>query len=123
MLSFGFVSGMEDMEEASGSGSVGPAAPREHGELRDTLRELLFEISGFRALAERGISAELISPPPHGRGAGTPSERPRPAAAAVGRPRPTPGGTAESSATEANAESGTSKLESSSQIRRYILSL
>ena len=108
---------MEDTEEASGSGSIGPAGPRERGELRDTLRELLFEIPGFRALAERGISAELISPPPHGGGAGPPSERPRPAA------RPIPGGTAESSATEANVESGTSELESSSQIGRYVLSL
>ena len=33
----------------------------ERGALRDALRELLFEIPGFRALAERGISAELIS--------------------------------------------------------------
>ena len=114
---------MEDTEEASGSGSSGPAGPRERGELRDTLRELFFEIPGFRALAERGISAELISPPPHGGGTGTPSERPRPAAAAVGRPRPTPGGTAESSAMEANVESGTSELKSSSQIRRYVISL
>ena len=105
---------MEDTEEASGSGSVGPAAPLEHGELRDTLRELLFEIPGFRALAERGISAELISPSP---GGGNPSESPRPAAAAVGRPRPSLVGTAESSATEENVEGGTSKLESSSQIR------
>ena len=80
----------------------------------NTLQELLFEIPGF---TERGISAELISPPPHG---GTPSERPRPAAAAVGRPCSTP---VESSATETTAESGTSKLKSSSQIRRYVLSL
>ena len=110
---------MENTEEAPGIGSVGSAAPVERGTLRDTLRELLFEIPGFRALAERGISAELISPPPHSVGSGNHPDHSSPAEAAEGRPHPPRG----NSGTEVNTEGGTSKHLISSQLSKYVLFL
>ncbi len=62
--------------------------------MRDTLRELLFEIPGFQTLAERGIPRELIPDPPAGASPSGPHE-----------PASESGG----SAGEASSSSGTSK--------------
>ena len=52
--------------------------------MRETLREFLLEIPGFRALSERGIPTDLIASPTLPGGAAGPAA----AAAAKGRPRP-----------------------------------
>ena len=57
-----------DSPKASGSASAGraaetagaPTAVTLRAEMRETVRDLLLEIPGFRALAEHGIPAELI---------------------------------------------------------------
>ncbi len=49
---------MEDAEAGSGEGSSGASAV-ERGVMRNTLRELLFEIPGFQTLAERGIPGRV----------------------------------------------------------------
>ncbi len=89
---------MEDAEAGSGEGSSGASAA-ERGVMRDTLRELLFEIPGFQTLAERGIPRELIPDPPAG---ASPSGPHKPASESGGS-RPSAG--------EASSSSGTSKKE------------
>ncbi len=87
---------MEDAEAGSGEGSSGASAA-ERGVMRDTLRELLFEIPGFQTLAERGIPRELIPDPPAG---ASPSGLHEPASESGGS-RPSAG--------EVSSSSGTSK--------------
>ncbi len=87
---------MEDAEAGSGEGSSGASAA-ERGVMRDTLRELLFEIPGFQTLAERGIPRELIPDPPAG---ASPSGWHEPASESGGS-RPSAG--------EASSSSGTGK--------------
>ena len=89
---------MEDAKAGSGEGTSGTAAA-ERGVMRDTLRELLYEIPHFQALAERGISRELISAPPARASAGGPHEP----ASELGGSQPSAG--------EASSSSGTSKRE------------
>ena len=55
---------MEDGETTrSGSSSSHEAVPMERRAVKEVLRGLLFKIPEFRALAERGISAEVVATP------------------------------------------------------------
>ena len=57
---------MEDGETTWSGGNSShshEAVPMEHGAVKEVLRELLFEIPGFRVLAERGISPEVVATP------------------------------------------------------------
>ena len=71
---------MEDGETTwSGGGNSShshEAVPMERGAVKEVLRELLFEIPGFRVLAERGISPEVVATPdpPEGESASRRSE-------------------------------------------------
>ena len=53
---------MGHSESPSGGSGSQAASTLEHSSVRETLRELLFQIPGFKALAER---VGLVSPPPH----------------------------------------------------------
>ena len=53
---------MDEKEAGSGEGTSRTVAT-EKGAMREALRDLLYEIPGFQALAERGIPQELISTP------------------------------------------------------------
>ena len=68
---------MEDDDAVAQEGTSGEPGTRERTVIRDTLREVLFEIPGFRALAERGIPPELVAPGgPTEVGQLVPSDRP-----------------------------------------------
>ena len=107
---------MENAEAVAGNGS---STLVERDAMRETLRELLFEIPGFRALAERGIRSELLSTPPCHGGWTSHLEHADPAVAQEGRPRP-PEGTTDSSRTVPNAADANPDSGASEQLVNFV---